>query len=95
MWRGHEQALICYGAAICDRWTTLGYGDTVKGKLLAYSLRGARTQDELASEGRLPPWLGDAQLHRSHQSALLRKNPGWYRQYFPDIPDDLPYFWPV
>lgn len=42
-----------------------------------------------------PPWLGDAELHRSHQSALVRKDPTYYRQFFPDVPDDLPYVWPV
>ena len=95
MWRGYEQALISYGAAICDRWTSLGLRDTVKDKLLAYAPGGSRTQEELASAGWLPPWLGDVRVHRSHQSALVRKEPGWYRQYFPHVPDDLPYFWPV
>jgi hypothetical protein len=95
MWRGYEEALISYGVAICDRWTTLGYRDTVKAKLLVHAVEEARTQAQLASQRRLPPWLGDVRFHRSHQSALLRKDPGWYRQYFPDVPDDLPYVWPV
>jgi hypothetical protein len=42
-----------------------------------------------------PPWLGDEQLHRSHQSNLIRKDPGFYRPLFPDVPPDLPYVWPV
>jgi hypothetical protein len=95
MWRGYEEALISYGEAICEQWTRLGYSDTVKDKLLAYAPGGPQPQDQLTSGGRMPPWLGDDRVHRSHQSALLRKDPGWYRQYFPDIPDDLPYFWPV
>ena len=55
----------------------------------------ARTQSELAEAGELPPWLGDADFHRSHRSALLRKDPAHYRPFFPDVPDDLPYVWPA
>lgn len=96
MWRGFEQALICYGVAVCDRWTALGHGDTVKQKLLRHADGGtARSQLDLRAAGLLPPWLGDCRLHRSHQSALLRKNHEWYRRYFPDVPADLPYYWPV
>jgi hypothetical protein len=25
----------------------------------------------------------------------VRKDPEWYRPHFPDVPDDLPYLWPV
>ena len=45
--------------------------------------------------GALPPWLGDPALHRSHQSNLVRKDPAFYKERFPDVPDDLPYVWPV
>jgi hypothetical protein len=54
-----------------------------------------RTQLELAAAGALPPWLGDEDLHLSHRSALVRKDPEHYRPHFPDVPDDLPYVWPV
>ena len=54
-----------------------------------------RSQEELADAGALPPWLGDPALHRSHQSSLVRKDPAHYRRFFPDVPDDLPYVWPV
>ena len=40
-------------------------------------------------------WLGDPAVHRSHQSALVRKDPDHYRPLFPDVPDDLPYVWPA
>jgi hypothetical protein len=26
---------------------------------------------------------------------LVRKLPDHYRQFFPDVPDNLPYFWPT
>jgi hypothetical protein len=54
-----------------------------------------RTQPELAAADALPPWLGDEAVHRSHQSALVRKGQEHYRPLFPDLPDDLPYVWPV
>jgi hypothetical protein len=58
-------------------------------------LSSPRVQAELAAAGELPPWLGDPAFHRSHQSALLRKDPPHYRPIFNDVPDDLPYVWPV
>lgn len=39
-------------------------------------------------------WAGPV-FHRSHQSALIRKDPGHYRRHFPDVPDDLPCGWPA
>jgi pyrimidine dimer DNA glycosylase len=98
MWRGHEEALTRYGLEICRRWSELGHRDTCAASLRAEftALRGAapRTQAELAGAGDLPPWLGDPALHRSHRSALVRKDPDHYRPLFPDVPDDLPYVWP-
>jgi hypothetical protein len=99
MWRGYEEALGRYGFVCCAVWSELGYGDTCQ-VTIATDLRSAgigpvRTQDELAAAGALPPWLGDEDLHRSHRSALVRKDPEHYRPLFPDIPDDLPYVWPV
>jgi hypothetical protein len=38
--------------------------------------------------------LGDEPFHRSHRSALVRKDPAYYRPLFPDVPDDLEYVWP-
>ncbi len=99
MWRGYEEALGRYGFVCCEVWLELGFGDTCAATIAA-DLRTAgittvRGQDELAAAGALPGWLGDADLHRSHQSALVRKDPDFYRPHFPDVPDDLPYVWPV
>ncbi|HEY6739659.1 MAG TPA: MSMEG_6728 family protein, partial [Actinopolymorphaceae bacterium] len=59
MWRGYEQALISYGAVICAEWRARGHADTVEEKLLEYADDGiAPPQEQLAAEGRLPPWLG-------------------------------------
>ncbi|NYE35235.1 hypothetical protein F4692_000339 [Nocardioides cavernae] len=99
MWRGFEEALGRYGFACCEAWLELGFGDTcaatIAADLAAAGVRTVRTQDELAGAGALPPWLGDPDLHLSHRSALVRKDPDFYRPLFPDAPDDLPYVWPV
>jgi hypothetical protein len=99
MWKGYEEALGRYGVEMCRVWRMRGFADTCESKILAaLALLGVdlvRGQDELAAAGALPPWLGDAALHRSHQSALLRKDPELYGPSFPGVPYDLPYVWPV
>ena len=99
MWKGHPEALGRYGLEVCGEWRVRGFADTCQPKILAdRSLLGVelvRGQEELAAAGALPPWLGDLALHRSHQSALLRKDPEFYGPHFPGVPDDLPYVWPV
>ena len=99
MWKGFEEALGRYGFVCCEVWTDLGFGDTcaatIAADLRAHGVEQVRTQEELAAAGALPPWLGDEDLHRSHRSALVRKDPDLYRPRFPDVPDDLPYVWPV
>ncbi|HVE64739.1 MAG TPA: MSMEG_6728 family protein [Mycobacteriales bacterium] len=89
MWRGFVPGLVRYGVENCREWTRRGYADAVLPQLLAWS-GGAVPQDP-----DLPPWFGVEELHRSHRSALLRKDPAIYRPLFgPDEADDLPYFWP-
>ncbi len=100
MWAGYEEALVRYGLAVCDEWSRRGHADVSAATLLAdldsgTGLTAVRTQPELADARELPPWLGDPAFHLSHQSALARKDPGHYRRYFPDVPDDLPYVWPA
>ncbi|WP_170124671.1 MSMEG_6728 family protein [Nocardioides silvaticus] len=99
MWKGFEEALGRYGFVCCAVWCELGFGDTcaatMTDDLRAAGIGSVRTQEELAAAGALPPWLGDPDLHRSHQSALVRKDPGHYGPLFPGVPDDLPYVWPV
>ncbi|SDY10034.1 hypothetical protein SAMN05421504_104504 [Amycolatopsis xylanica] len=100
MWAGYEEALVRYGLDVCDVWCATGRKDTCQVTLRgdlddATGVRAVRSQAELAETGDLPPWLGDAALHRSHQSALVRKDPGHYRPHFPAVADDLPYVWPA
>ena len=98
MWTGYEEALVRYGLEICRAWTAEGRRDTcavsLSDGLCSLGLGPARSQEELARAAELPPWLGTTAFHRSHQSALVRKDPAFYRPRFPDVPDDLAYLWP-
>lgn len=100
MWAGYEEALVAYGLAVCREWTARGFADTVAATITSevqetIGLATVRTQRQLAQARALPPWLTDEQFHRSHRSSLVRKDPAHYRPLFPDVPDDLPYVWPV
>ena len=94
MWRGYELALVAYGIEMCDEWIRQGHPDTVRPQLLAAFPNHLLRQRALRNRRLLPPWLGNPQFHRSHQSALVRKDPQHYRPHFPAVPDDLPYVWP-
>ncbi|RSN54037.1 MSMEG_6728 family protein [Actinomadura sp. WAC 06369] len=99
MWTGYEEALVRYGLEICRHWCSLGHRDTCAASLTsdladATGIERPRGQEALAEAGALPPWLGDPKLHISHRSALIRKDPDFYRPHFPHVPPDLPYFWP-
>lgn len=85
MWRGYEQALAEYGAAVCCEWLARGYRDTTLDKVLAFRNGEPYT---------LPPWFGDDAFHLSHRSNLVRKDPVRYGAMWPDVPPDLPYVWP-
>jgi hypothetical protein len=99
MWRGYPEALGSYGVTMCRAWFVLGFADTcelkLREELAQVGVAAPRTQQDLAEAGALPPWLGDPALHLSHQSNLIRKDPAFYKERFPDVPDDLPYVWPL
>ena len=93
MWQGSERALFEYGLIICEDWVGRGYRDSVAGSL--HALAHDHLIDLGCDDFDWPWWIGDADLHRSHRSNLLRKDPEWYGQYGWRIPDNLPYVWPV
>ncbi|MFG3705739.1 MSMEG_6728 family protein [Micromonospora sp. NPDC047670] len=101
MWAGYEEALTRYGLDVCAVWCEPGRADTCATTMTAdlaaaCGLTRVRTQAELAEAGELPPWLGREDLHLSHRSSLLRKDPGHYRPIFgDDVPPDLEYVWPA
>jgi hypothetical protein len=99
MWAGYEEAVVLYGLEVCRVWAAAGRRDTCAATLMS-DYRGFRPGvplrhlAELAEASELPPWLGDTTFHRSHQSALVRKNLAYYGPLFPGVPDNLPYVWP-
>lgn len=83
MWHGHTEALKEYFNAVSQEWIARGYKHNIG------------FYPEVLEWPAMPPWFGNEEFHRSHQSNLLRKLPGHYGQYFSDIPTDLPYIWPT
>jgi Pyrimidine dimer DNA glycosylase len=99
MWKGYEEALGRYGLTCCAVWSERGFADTCAGTIRAdlaeAGVARIRSQAELAAAGALPGWLGDEALHRSHRSALLRKDSEHYGAVFALDSADEPYVWPV
>lgn len=94
MWHGYEKALLAYHQAICNEWTTnRGFKDPWwdKTRKLFLSLHS----EPISLPMILPPWLGDADFHISHQSELLRRDEKHYRTWFPGIEIDHICIWPV
>ena len=88
MWRGHRLALVRYGLAMCDEWVRRGYRDSCRAKISMHA-----DVTSVAGEVLDPDWLGDPQVHGSHRSNLLRKDPVFYGQYGWTEPDNLPSVW--
>lgn len=82
--------LAQYGIVICEEWVGRGYKDS----LLPYFKALEAEYEESETPLILPHWHG-GDIHRSHQSNLIRKYPEHYGSFYPDVPDDLPYLWPV
>jgi hypothetical protein len=95
MWRGHTAGLVVYGLAMVRAWRERGFADSTGTQIAEFAPdAAAMTQAEAAAAGLLPSWVGDEELHRSHRSNLLAKDPDFYRPRFPGDPADLPYVWP-
>jgi hypothetical protein len=82
MWRGYEDALGYYMNAMIDEWVERGYKNTMVKIVPRWPCD-------------MPPWLGDNDFHRAHQSNLIRKDAAHYGPLFPGVPSDLPYVWPM
>lgn len=99
MWRNNLGALCVYGIAVCNEWIDRGYKDTLRDRFT----RLLNRYDDFA----LPQWFSNLNFHESHKSNLLRKGRerlektgksdilNHYRSLWPDVPDNLPYIWPV
>ncbi len=99
MWRGRTAALVVYGRAMVAEWRSRGFADSTDRLISEFAPEAAdATQADMAAAGLLPTWVGNEELHRSHRSNLLAKDPDYYRpafaESFPGEPEDLPYLWP-
>jgi hypothetical protein len=92
MWKGYELALLEYSIEICKEWISRGYNDSQLdffiGEYYKYLL-------PTNSNKYYPKWLGNKKFHKSHCSNLIRKFPEHYKKYFKNVPDNLPYIWPI
>nr|DAT56982.1 MAG TPA: hypothetical protein [Caudoviricetes sp.] len=82
MWRGYEEALKLYQNITISEWIKRGYKNNMK------------FEDVNPGLLEFPEWLGNDEFHQSHRSNLLRKDFGYYSEFF-DEPDNLEYIWPV
>lgn len=89
MWRGHTQALACYGLSICEEWRRRNYVSTVD-SVFIYYLDSCPDWDPTMD----PPWLGDPAFHASHRAALLAKAPEHYSQFGWAEAPAIAYIWP-
>lgn len=87
MWRGYENGLVVYGQVICSEWVSRGYKDTCYQKITNHL--------DNSKPITFPPWLGREDIHLSHKSNLIKKQPSHYRALWLDVPDDIPYVWAV
>jgi len=87
MWRGYEADLAVYGWWMCEEWIRRGYTDGQKSFF-------SSVEKEVGPVPFMKPSFITDELILSHRSNLLRKMPEHYRRLWPDIPDDLPYYWP-
>ncbi|WP_395401874.1 MSMEG_6728 family protein [Arthrobacter sp. UC242_113] len=92
MWMGHVPALTLYGLAMVDEWTKRGFADNTRDNIREFAPQAAHP--DYAAKILLPPWLGDPELHLSHRSNLIRKDPRFYEEVFPGTEHGLEYVWP-
>ncbi|WLQ04975.1 MSMEG_6728 family protein [Arthrobacter oryzae] len=92
MWMGYVPALTMYGLAMVDEWVARGGEDTTRAKILEFAPQAGHAA--YAAKIPMPPWLGEPDVHLSHRSRLMQKEPRFYSELFPGTPADLEYVWP-
>ncbi len=82
----YSNALVEYGLDVCIAWKQRGYKDTCFDKIAAHYSK--------KSHHNYPTWLGREEIHKSHRSMLIQKQPDWYKNIWPWEKNDLEYVWP-
>ena len=81
-----SNALVEYGLDVCIAWKERGYKDTCFEKIAAHYT------DKIHHD--YPEWLGRNDIHQSHRSMLIQKQPDFYKNLWPHEREDLEYVWP-
>lgn len=76
---------------MCDEWIKRGYKDTLRPYFVEQFNRLLLKNESSWLD---PTWLTN-EFCLSHRSNLIRKMPEHYGPMWPDVPDNLPYVWPV
>lgn len=90
MWQGHVLALMLYGDCAIREWVRRGHTNSMP-------LMLARLPDDpvtLPPGITMPPWLGREDLHASHRSRLLMKDPEHYGRMGWTEEPGREYVWP-
>lgn len=86
MWKNHEDLLLLYRNTFVTEWFNrrLSNPPKIDDNYLFLNVK------------KIPDWIDDERVYLSHKSNLIRKNPKHYRPIFgDDVPENLPYFWPI
>ncbi len=84
-WLGYTNCLKRYVNTIIEEWVQRGY----ENKMEYYDI-DEDNHDE-------PPWFGCEKVYYSHQARLLQKDPVFYKDKFPSLPEEYSnygYIWP-
>lgn len=92
MWMGHVPALTMYGLAMADEWIKRGHPDNTRANIAEFAPQAAHP--DYAAKIVMPWWLGDEDLHETHRSKLIAKDPKHYGPLFTGTEERLEYIWP-
>lgn len=93
IWARYTRALLAYQQATCFEWAQRGGNDYYWNRTRLVFLDAVK--DPMAIPLILPPWVGYAEMHISHQSYLIRSNPEHYSRQFPGISPNHKIVWPL
>lgn len=97
MWRGYELGLLYYGLTHYTEWQIKFMEGKRGGSFLHKSGELITEELQRRKENKnviLPDWIYDKRVLISHKSNLIRKNAEFYKPFWPNVPDNIPYFWP-
>ena len=86
-WVGYEYGLCVYAMQASMEWQRRGHHDDLTPRLAALA-------QGISHEYKLPPWIGNLDIHRAHRAHLLRQNEK-YARVWPGTDVSLPMLYPV